>query len=388
LSARDLAALRRELHRLAEPSNEEVRTSAFLGEHLSRLRPDELRTGLGGHGVLASFRGVTDGPSLLFRAELDALPIPETVKMEWASSRQGTSHKCGHDGHMTMLLGLAERMAGARPTAGTVHVLFQPAEETGEGAERVLEDPAFRSLRVDRAVALHNLPGFPRETVVVKDDLFAWASVGVEIRYTGRESHASEPENGISPAPAVAESILALRDAALPDRLPPGTGALTVTHAQVGAPSFGTSPGRGVVFATFRADSGERLDALRAQVGEFTERIARTHDLTVEFRWREPFPVTRADSAVVAEVEAAARDEGLPVIRAEQPFRWSEDFGHFTNRFPGALFGLGAGEDAAPLHHPEYDFPDDLLEPGSRLLARIAERLGAAKADVLPGGTR
>ena len=371
----ELAELRRELHRLADPSGREARTAAFLRERLSTLSPDALIGDVGGQGVMASFRGETPGPSILFRAELDALPIDETIDVAWGSARPGTSHKCGHDGHMALLLGLAGRLSASRPPVGDVHLLFQPAEETGEGAEAVLADPAFRGRAVDVAIALHNLPGFPEGTVVLRDDVFAWTSIGAAVHLEGHESHASQPELGRSPAPALAQLILDLQRWATSHRTGPSTEALTVTHARLGAPAFGTSPGRAVVFATFRADNEEAMSRFRSDLERRATELAEGDGLQVLLEWHEAFPLTRSDAGINRVIETAARSEGLDVLRPDGPFRWSEDFGHFTARYRGALFGLGSGTDTPPLHHPEYDFPDSLLQTGVNLLDRIARTL-------------
>jgi amidohydrolase len=380
--------LRRELHRTAELSGREEWTATLIREGLERLGPDEIVTGLGGHGVAATWRSGEPGPNVLLRCELDALPIADDPALPHASRTTGVAHKCGHDGHMATLVAVASRLAQRPPRAGSVTVLFQPAEETGEGGERVLADPAFARVRPDSAFALHNLPGFPLGSVVLRDGLFAFGSVGVEIRYTGAESHAAEPERGASPAAAVAATILEIERLASPAHLSPETGGLTVTHARVGEPAFGTSPGTGLVFATLRAASEPGLTALRGEVETAVAAVSERYGFPGAITWREPFPVTRGDAAAVARVEASARELGLEVVRPPTPFRWSEDFGHFTARFPGALVGLGAGEEHPPLHHPTYDFPDELVGIGADLLASVVRAVTSdPSVGAAPGGT-
>ena len=160
----ELVMLRRELHQAPEVSGEEALTAARIMEFVERLNPDRLVSGLGGHGVAAVFDSGQPGPSVLFRCELDGLPIKEISAVDWRSRTDGKGHLCGHDGHMAIVCGLGMALAARRPARGRVIVLFQPAEETGAGAAAVIADPDFSSLRPDFAFALHNLPGLPLGT--------------------------------------------------------------------------------------------------------------------------------------------------------------------------------------------------------------------------------
>lgn len=365
--------LRRELHRGAELSGLEEATAARVRQALEPYRPDDLIPALGGHGLAACWRSERAGANVLLRCELDALPISDPSALAHASRTSGVAHKCGHDGHMAMLVGVAARLAAEPPDVGAVTLLFQPSEETGEGAERVLADPAFARVLPDVVLALHNLPGFPLGSVLIRDDVFAFGSVGAEIRFSGEESHAAEPASGNSPAVAVATMIHELQRMNPPGE--PDSGAVTVTHVKVGEPAFGTSPGSGRVFATLRSGTSGGLAELQRAVGAAVDAAGRDYGLGAELFWREPFPVTEVDASVVAAVESRARELGLEVVRPPAPFRWSEDFGRFTARFPGALVGLGAGQDHPALHHPAYDFPDELIPIGADLLFGAARSL-------------
>jgi amidohydrolase len=363
--------LRHELHRIPERSNDESRTAERLCSELSRLGPDWLITGIGGYGILVGFDGPGSGPNVLLRCEMDALPVQETVNLPHASQSPGVSHKCGHDGHMATAVAVASHVAYQRPSIGRISVLFQPAEETGEGAARALAEPAIRESPPDYVLALHNLPGFPKGDVVVRDDLFAFGSIGAEVRFHGAESHAAEPERGRSPAAAVAETIQALGALTCIGSALRGAGVVTIVHVRVGEPTFGTSPGHGQILATFRAPTRRGLQEFQEATLLLVDEIAATYKLCPELAWREEFPPTLCDPGVVSLIEACARELELTVTRLEEPFPWSEDFGHFTRSIPGALFGLGAGTGHAPLHHPAYDFPDDLIGIGAELMLRV-----------------
>jgi len=370
-SSEDLAAFRRRLHRLAEPSGSEERTARAVRDRLAACGPREILEGLGGNGLAAVFGGPAPGPRILVRCELDAVRVREVPGRPHGSETEGISHACGHDGHMALLAGLASLLAEAPPARGEAVLLFQPAEETGNGALAVIEDPSFRRILPDRVFALHNLPGFPLGQVLLRDGTFAYAAGGLTLRWTGASSHASQPEAGRSPLPALVELVGDLRGpGAAGPPYPPGAYG-TVTHLRLGEPTFGVSPGTALLMATLRAETTGDLEALLRTVRERIGRLSEEHGLALDVDCREVFPATVNDADAVRRVEEAAAASGMESRRIPGPFRWSEDFGHFTARFPGALFGLGSGPDRAPLHHPEYDFPDALLAEGSRLLFEI-----------------
>jgi len=364
----DLTALRHELHRLAEPSDHEEKTAALVAENLAAAAPETVVTGLGGHGVAAVYTGTASGPTVLVRADLDALPLPDSPGLSYRSARTDAAHKCGHDGHMAMLVGVARELA-ARPLArGRAVLLFQPAEETGQGAARVLTDPRFAGLRPDRVLALHNLPGEPLGRVVLRRGVFASESRGMIIDLVGASAHAAQPHEGRSPAGAVARLIESL--SAVPQRATAlhEAAQVTVVGASLGGPAFGTSPGRGQVMATLRTHEPEVMQRIAARCEDLARGLAAAQGLACTVDWTEAFPATVNDDGVVDAIAAVATARGLEVVFREQPFSWSEDFGHFTAAFPGALFGLGAGETTAALHHPDYDFPDALLPVGVGVL--------------------
>lgn len=282
---------------------------------------------------------------------------------------------------MAILATVASRLARARPTRGAVILLFQPAEETGEGAALVLADPQFASLAPDRVIALHNLPGHPRGSIIARKACFAAASTGMAIRLRGATSHAAEPEGGRSPAMAVAQIIQQF--SSVPQCYVPLQEAtkVTIISAALGEVAYGTTPGEARVNATIRAYDNAVLDRSVDRCRRIARGIAAAEELNLEMELVEPFPATIGADEVVDAVTEAARDLGFPVVMPSAPFGWSEDFGHFTARYPGALFGLGAGEDHPALHHPSYDFPDDLIGMGADLWMRVVERLIGGSSD-------
>jgi metal-dependent amidase/aminoacylase/carboxypeptidase family protein len=389
--------LRHELHAAPEVSGQEHATAATVAEFVAGYEPTALHTGVGGCGLLAVFAardaaptGSDGQPTVVLRAELDALPITErSAGLPYRSQRPGVAHLCGHDGHMAMVAGLAPWLRQRPPTRGRVALLFQPAEETGAGARRVVEDRRYRSLAPRWVFALHNLPGYAEGAVLLKSGPLTAASIGLEIRLQGRTAHAAHPERGCSPAAAVSRLVprLATLGAGTGDA---GSGAagpggaevqgadalalVTVVHIRVGERTFGTAPGQGEILATLRAGDDAGLAALRTAAAAVVQEEAVRDGLAVELAWQDEFPATVNDPAAIALVRRTCRELGiLTSVPAESPFRWSEDFGAYLRDTPGALIGLGAGEDHPDLHAPDFDFPDALLPRGLELLARLVE---------------
>ena len=189
-----LISLRKTLHKYPEVSLDEKETAKRIISFLENYPPDEIKTEVGETGILAIYKGAKPGKTVLFRCELDALPIEEINTFEHKSTIEGVSHKCGHDGHMAILCGLATQLHLQRPETGNVVLLFQPAEEDGRGAVRVYADPKFKSLKPDFVFALHTLPRYNQNQIVVKNNTFTCAVNSIIIKLKGRTSHAGEPE--------------------------------------------------------------------------------------------------------------------------------------------------------------------------------------------------
>jgi amidohydrolase len=292
----ELVTLRHALHRRPELSGEERETAAHIITELKRNRPDEILTELGGHGVAAVYDSGAAGPTVLFRCELDGLPIAEISSFGWRSEITGKGHLCGHDGHMAILCGLAMQLAENRPARGKVVLLFQPAEETGAGAADVIADPRFERIRPDFAFALHNLPGLPLGAVGVRPGPFTFASEGLAARLSGRTAHAAQPEAGLSPAAVMGRLMDALPE--LPETLghEPGHSLVTLSHARLGEAAFGISPGEADIWVTIRAIDDELQAQLMGEAEQLVRRLADAGGLGVDFagtRILPPVTMTR-----------------------------------------------------------------------------------------------
>jgi len=366
----ELTQFRRALHQHPECSGQEAHTAKCVQQFIKRYAPDTVLTELGGHGVAAIYRGVLSGPTVMIRADLDALPIQERSQIGHRSQVANTAHLCGHDGHTTMVAGLAVWLRAHPLSRGRVVLLFQPAEETGVGAAAIAMSPQFEDIRPDYVFALHNLPGYPLGQVVLSSCGFAAASRGVIIRLQGRPSHAAHPEDGSSPAIATARLIMGLTQ--LPQTIDFHDFVLaTVVHARLGEVAFGTSPGNAVVMATLRSYRDDDMARLTKAVEQLAQSTATTEGLAVDIRYTEIFPATVNHPDATERIKQAAIACGYDWIAKDTPFRWSEDFGHFTQMCPGAMFGLGAGKNQPQLHNADYDFPDELIPYGLNLFTQL-----------------
>ena len=368
----ELTEFRRELHRFPEVSREEAATAQRIVSALSGLRPDQVITGLGGHGVAAVFNGGVPGPTLLFRAELDALPIEEISLAAHRSTIPGKGHLCGHDGHMTLLMGLARLLSRRRPARGRVVLMFQPAEEDGFGAAAVVADPKFAAIKPDWAFAIHNLPGLPFGHAALKSGVVNCASQGLRIVLTGKTAHASQPENGTSPGLVLARLIPALSALGQGGALGPDYRLVTITHAKLGEPAFGIAPGEAELWATLRTIADDKMAALRAAAIALAETEAAARGLKLSFSHHDDFVASVNDPDAARHLQHALESLAVPHDDADLPMRASEDFGRFGQ--PGtrsAMLFLGAGENHAALHNPDYDFPDSLIPLGVQIFHRV-----------------
>ncbi|WP_345742714.1 amidohydrolase [Aliiroseovarius marinus] len=370
-----LTALRHALHRRPEVSGEEAETADCIDDELTKLGADRIWRGLGGHGVAAEFTGVSDGPTVLLRCELDGLPIREISDLPYRSEVEGKGHLCGHDGHMVSILGVAMHLAH-RPACGRVILLFQPAEETGAGAQAVIDDPRWAEIKPDYAFAYHNLPGRPLGEIGLRSGPGNCASRGMQILLEGKSSHAAAPQDGLSPAGAMAklmEALPALGSGQIGDE---GFALATLTHAKLGEPTFGIAPADGELRVTLRSMTNARMERLMADAQALVSKVQ--GDLKVELLWHDVFRAVVNDAEAVQIARDAAQALGHDTHEMTTPMPWSEDFGRFADDGAcAAMLYVGSGVDQPQLHNPDYDFPDALLPVVIDQFCAIVDRLTA-----------
>ncbi|MGB0176290.1 MAG: amidohydrolase [Owenweeksia sp.] len=368
----DLRDFRRELHANPELSTQEKETQKRVRKALEKAGCKNIRE-VGGTGLAVFFKGSSPGKKVLLRADMDALPIQETNDFEHRSRTPGVSHKCGHDGHTTIMLGVAASLARENPERGEVCLIFQPAEENGKGAYAILNDPEF-DFKADRAFALHNLPGYEMHRIVCREGAFSAAAKSVIIKLSGKTSHAAEPEKGINPGLAIAEILQLSEELSEKDIQNPGFRLITLVHVNMGEKAYGVSAGYGEVHLTLRTFSNEIMkqleEALMARVNE----ISGKYNLKMEEEWLEIFYANMNTKEACSSIRECAGANGFDFEERSTPFKWGEDFGLFTEEFPGAMFGIGSGVDTPALHNPDYDYPDEITGTGIKMFTTLLQK--------------
>ncbi len=372
-----LTALRHSLHQHPELSGQERETAARIADELRRAGADIVLTDLGGQGVAAVFDSGIAGPTVGIRCELDGLPIKELSDLPYVSTVPGKGHLCGHDGHMSMVLGVAFTLQEQRPTRGRVVLIFQPAEETGKGAKAFRDDPAFAKLAPDYVFSLHNLPGLKLGEVELCQGPTNCASRGMRIALTGKTSHAAAPQDGVSPAGALSVLIPELTRLGTTGALNADYALTTITHASLGEQTFGVAPGQAELWVTLRTVSDDRMAKLIADSEALVQQVAKSESLSAEITYEDVFEACTNDAEAVTILAEACADQSVACKLSDEPQRFSEDFGQFGKGAKSAMFWLGAGRDHPQLHNPDYDFPDALIPMGTGVfLAAIRQVLG------------
>ncbi len=371
----EVVAFRRALHAMPEISGEERETAAAVVAFLAPTRPDQMLTGLGGHGVAVVYDSGVAGPTVLLRAELDGLAILDLADVPHRSRISGRGHLCGHDGHTATLTAIARHLAAHRPRRGRIVLMFQPAEENGAGARAVVADPRFAQIKPDISFSYHNMPGVALGHVWLDAGPVNCASRGMIIRLTGGTAHASQPENGISPMHAVSTLMPALTAFSSGNRFVNDFAMATVTHVHMGEPVFGIAPGYAEIYVTLRTLIDDAMSSLVQRAEALARETAKAQRLALDVSYDDIFAHVENAPVAVAHLRRALDAEGVPHARGDLPFKASEDFGIFGQQAPAAMFFLGSGEGHPHLHTHTYDFPDALIPIAARVLMHAANQV-------------
>lgn len=370
-----IIALRKQLHKHPEISGNETETAKLIKNFVQTNHDTRIITGLGGNGLAVIYDLPEDGPSVMIRCELDALPIEEINSFGHRSIIPGVSHKCGHDGHMAIVAGLILKIKEKGFNKGKIILLFQPAEETGAGALKVLNDPKFSELNPDYIFALHNIPGEPINSIINIRGCFSSTVESLAIYFKGKQSHASEPENGINPAMSMAELVKLISELNDPDIVSSSFAILTQVFMNLGSKDYGISAGKGELHYTLRTSTDESMDRLKARLRALVKDVCNKQGLEFNMDWFDYFPATNNDDECYDLISRAANQTGYELIQREFPFRFGEDFGWFSKKTKAAMFGLGAGIKSPALHHSDYDFPEEIIETGYNMFTNIIEMI-------------
>ena len=374
----EMTAWRRDLHAHPELSMHEARTSAVVQAKLREFGVDEIITGMAVHGVVGVIRSGKSDRAIGLRADMDALAINEETGLPHASVTPGVMHACGHDGHTAMLLGAAKYLAETRNFDGTVYVIFQPAEEFEAGADKMVKDGLFERCPMQQVFGLHNWPEAPAGTFLWRAGAVMAAVAWIDITVTGKGSHGAFPHQGVDPIVVAAQIITGLQTIVSRTIEPIEGGVVTIGHINGGdAPNI--IPERVFMKGTARWFKPAVGEAIETGVRRVATGIAASLGASAEviFTRHAPATVNDEDATTVA-VRAAATTAGEAQVRhMGMPTMGVEDFAYMLNAKQGAylMLGGGRGKDDPRLHHPRYDFNDDILPVGASWWSTLAEQL-------------
>ena len=377
-----LTAFRRDIHAHPELAYEEHRTAAIVARELEALGL-EVATGIGGTGVVGTLRRGASPRTLGLRADMDALPFEEETGLPHASTVSGAFHGCGHDGHTAILLGAARHLSAKGTFDGTIHFIFQPAEEGKGGARAMIRDGLFDRFPCDRVFALHNWPDLPAGTLQTRAGPIMASADKFEIVLTGKGGHAAIP-HCTPDAILAASELVGQLNTIVSRRVPPTEAAvLSVTRIE-GGKTHNVLPAEVRLMGTVRTFDPAIQDMIESSLRDMAAGVAQSCRVTAEVLYDRYYPATvnDADCAEIA-IAAAAAIPGVTAAAAPHAAFTSEDFAFMLQQRPGAYawLGQGRGADSPPLHNPRYDFNDEVIATGVAWFASLAHRLlGEGKA--------
>jgi hippurate hydrolase len=375
-----LAHTRQHIHQHPELSFQEESTAALVAQHLEGWGWQVTRH-VGGHGVVGTLRA-GDGPrSIALRADMDALPLTENSGKPWASSRPGVMHACGHDGHTTMLLGAAQALAQTRDFNGTVHLVFQPAEESGpvSGAQRMIADGLFERFPCDAIFGLHNQPGLAAGTFGFCAGPFMAASDSATITIHGKGGHAARPHQTVDPVLIAGSLVVALQSVVARNIDPRQAAIITIGALHAGTSAYNIIPDSAWLGLSIRSFDAEVRNTLEQRIRALVTAHVQGYGGSVDIDYQRGYPVV-VNSAPETEFARQVAEELVgaeAVVAPFPPVTGSEDFAYYLEKKPGCFLRLGNG-DSAMLHNPRYDFNDDVLTVGAEYWTRLAQRWLAA----------
>lgn len=370
----EITEWRHDLHQNPEIMFEVHRTAALVAERLTAFGCDEVVTGLGRTGVVGVIKGRSDtrGAVIGLRADMDALPILEETGLDYASKTEGAMHACGHDGHTSMLLGAAKYLAETRNFDGTVVVIFQPAEEGGGGGREMCEDGIMDRWNVQEVYGMHNWPGVPKGQFAIRPGPFFAATDQFEIFVNGRGGHAAKPQEGVDPIVAGSYIITALQSIASRNTDPVEQVVVSVTSIESSSNAFNVIPQFVHLKGTVRTLTDENRDMAEDRLKVIATQVGAAMGAEVEVKYYRGYPVMAnhdAQTDFAAEVATSINGscDEAPLVMG------GEDFAYMLLERPGAYILLGNG-DSAPVHHPKYNFNDDIIPLGCSWFAEVVER--------------
>lgn len=380
----ELTAFRRDLHANPELGFEEVRTAARVVEALKLCGVDEIHTGIGKTGVVATIRGRHANPGngsarmVGLRADMDALPMQEEGDLAWKSTKAGLMHGCGHDGHTTMLVGAARHLAATRNFEGTAVLIFQPGEEGYAGAKAMIDDGLFERFPVEAVYAMHNWPSLPAGVVGLNPGPMMAAADRFDILIEGKGGHGAHPYLAQDPVVAAAHVITAVQSIVARNVSPVDSAVVSICAMAAGnAGAFSVIPRTARLEGTVRSFKPSVQDLVQQRLTEVAHAVAQGMGCTATLNYQRIYPATLntpAQAQFAGDVAARLVGEDN-VVRDMPPSMGAEDFSFMLQAKPGAYLRIGqgaaTGEAGCFLHNTRYDFNDDILPLGAALYASL-----------------
>ncbi len=369
----DMKAWRRHLHQHPELLLDTVQTAAFVIEKLQAFGVDEILTGIAHNGIVALINGKTPGPTIGLRADMDALPILEARDIAWKSQTAGKMHACGHDGHTTMLLGAARYLAETRNFAGRVALIFQPGEEGAGGGRIMVEEGIMARFAISQVYALHNWPNMAEGTFAMTAGPCMAAADVFDITITGKGAHAAYPHLSVDPVNVAVQMAQAIGSIVSRQLDPLDNAVVSVTNIHAGT-IHNVIPSEAVLTGTVRTLKQAVMLDIRAKLQRIVDHLPAASGATATLDYVVGYPVTINDAAAVDFAASVAADivGQAKVQTSRAPEMGAEDFSYMLQQRPGAYVLLGQG-DSAGLHHPDFDFNDDIAPIGASYFARLVE---------------
>ena len=370
-----LREARQHLHKFPELSFQEKSTAQWVGDRLEGWGYRVTRN-VGGHGLVATLEN-GEGRGIALRADMDALPIHEETGRPYASAHAGTMHACGHDGHTAMLMGAAQQLAKTRQFQGTVHLVFQPAEEAGKnsGAQQMIADGLFERFPCDAIFGMHNHPGAAQGTFMFGKGAFMSASDTCRIKVIGRGGHAARPHQAVDPVMIAGSLIMALQTVVSRNIDPTQTAVVTIGSVHAGQAS-NVIPEFATLGLSIRSFSPEVRNRLQERITHLVRDQVSSYGGEVEIEYERGYPVVINSDAETDFARQVAEELVGPtqVVFPFGPVTGSEDFAYYLQHKPGSFLRLGNGLDSVMLHNAKYDFNDANLSVGAAYWTRLVER--------------
>ena len=375
----EVTAWRRHLHEHPELMYEVHETAAFVVERLKEMGVDDITTGVGRTGVVATIKGRGPGRTIGLRADMDALPIHEASGVDYASKTPGVMHACGHDGHTAILLGAAKYISETRNFAGNVVLIFQPAEEGGAGGRAMCEDGLMDRWKIDEVYGLHNAPGLPVGTFAIRPGALMASADEFEIVVTGKGGHAAVPHDAIDTTLVAAQIVVSLQSIVARTINPLHRVVLTVGTFQTDSSASNIIAHIVRMRGTVRTLENASRALAESRIREIATHTAAAFGATAVVTWEDGYPVTVNHEDQTAFAVEAARAVSPNVIDDAEPIMPAEDFSFMLEERPGAYMFLGNG-DTPQCHHPAYRFDDDAIPLGASWFVELVERRLATKS--------